>query len=201
MRGTSYRTATLLLAGVAFGTPAAVLADAAPAFNCGQAAGEVEQLICRDAELAALDRRMSSVWAKTVQALPADVAAREKVVQRGWIKGRNDCWKASDLRACVETSYETRLVELQIKVGQLQAPTAAGYLCSQDPGKPFTASFYNDTDPKSAVLTWGNDQVIAFVAMSASGARYTTTDVEFWEHQGEARVSWFGTRLTCKLQR
>lgn len=192
---------TLLAASVAFGTPAVAVADAAPAFNCGQASGQVEQLICRDAQLAALDRRMAAVWTRTVQALPADAAAREKTLQRGWIKGRNDCWKASDLRACVETSYETRLIELQIKGGQLQAPIAAGYRCSQDPGKPFTASFYNDTDPKSAVLTWGNDQVIAFIAMSGSGARYTTTDVEFWEHQGEARVSWFGTPLTCKLQR
>jgi membrane-bound inhibitor of C-type lysozyme len=44
----------------------------------------------------------------------------------------------------------------------------------------------------------GPDQVIAYQAISGSGARYLGRNVEFWEHQGEATVTWFDQQLTCK---
>ena len=75
-------------------------------------------------------------------------------------------------------------------------PSAVEYRCD-DNSKPFTATFYND-EPRAVVLTWGNDQAIVPAAMSASGARYAADGVEFWEHQGEASVDFFGNTLTCK---
>ncbi|MEG3050923.1 MAG: MliC family protein, partial [Thermomonas sp.] len=75
-------------------------------------------------------------------------------------------------------------------------PSAVEFRCD-DNSKPFTATFYND-EPRAAVLTWGNDQAIVPAAPSASGARYAADGVEFWEHQGEAKVDFFGNKLTCK---
>jgi len=178
---------------VAFGAPQ----QSAPTFDCGKASGLVEKLICEDAGLAALDRRMAEVYTKATKEWPANVAKEQRTYQRGWIKGRNDCWKADDPRACTQLSYRTRIVELQIKSGQLMAPTPVGYACTGSEDKPFFATFYQQTDPPSAVITYGNDQVIAFVAPSGSGAKYTASNVELWEHQGEASVNWFGTMLTC----
>ena len=103
-----------------------------------------------------------------------------------------------DPRACTEQSYRTRIVELQIKSGQLVAPKAVSFACTGGKDDPFLATFYNETDPPSAAFTYGNDQVIAVVAPSGSGARYTAANVEFWEHQGEATVKWFGTELKCR---
>jgi uncharacterized protein len=123
---------------------------------------------------------------------------RAGAYQRGWIKGRNDCWKAADPRARAELSYRTRIVELEITSGQLPAATPVGFTCTGGEGKPFVATFYRETDPPSAVLTYGSDQVIAFVAPSGSGARYTAASVEFWEHQAEASLTWFGTTLICR---
>jgi uncharacterized protein len=74
-----------------------------------------------------------------------------------------------------------------------------GYLCTGFEGQPLTATFYNETEPKSVVITYGNDQVIAFAARAASGARYTATDVDFWEHQGEVTLTWSGTRMVCRV--
>ena len=37
-------------------------------------------------------------------------------VQRGWVSGRDDCWKPDDVRRCVLESYQTRLVELKGRV-------------------------------------------------------------------------------------
>ena len=173
-------------------------ATAAPSFNCAKASGQVEQLICNDAGLAALDRRLASTYAKAMQRWPAEEARRQQTLQIGWIRGRNDCWKADNQRACVQEAYQTRLVELQIQGGLVMAPTAMGYSCSGQQHQPVTAAFYNNTDPPSAVITVGNDQVIAMQAPSGSGARYTAANVEFWEHQGTARIQWFGTTLKCR---
>ena len=178
--------------------PASAQQQTGPTFDCARASGEVEALICTDGDLAALDRRMADVYAAAIDAWPEDIATVQRAYQRGWISGRNECWKAEDVRACTELSYRTRIVELQIKSGQLMAPTPQGYACTGEEGKPFFATFYQETDPPSVVITYGDDQVIAFQAPAGSGAKYTASNVEFWEHQGEASVSWYGMVLTCR---
>jgi uncharacterized protein len=174
---------------------------ASPSFDCAKATGEVQQLVCKDAGLAALDRKLADVYTKALKGWPAEIAAEQRAIQRGWIKGRDDCWKAKDVRSCADLEYKTRIVHLQIKSGQLMAPTPVEFACKGGENQPVTASFYKDTDPQSAVLTVGNDQVIAFIAPAASGARYTAQGVEFWEHQGTASITWFDTKLTCTPRR
>ena len=194
-----------LLAVAALAAPAAAAAQpakpATPSFDCAKAAGQVEQLVCKDADLAALDRKLADVYVKALKGWPANVAVEQRAIQRGWVKGRNDCWKSQDVRACVEGEYRTRLVEIQIKGGQLMVPTPVSFACTGGEDKAFTAVYYKDTDPPSAVFTYGNDQIIAFVAPSASGAKYTAPSFEFWEHQGTAAVDFFGTKLTCTPRR
>jgi uncharacterized protein len=191
----------LLAAGLIAHAGEASSQGTGPTFDCAKASGQVEQLICKDAALAALDRRMAVIYEKALKSWPAEEAATQRALQRGWIKGRNDCWKADDPHACVELAYRTRLVEIQIESGELVAPTPVAYACQGGEDKPFSATFYRETDPPSAVLTYGNDQVIAFLAPSGSGAKYAAANMEFWEHHGEAMVDWFGTRLTCTARR
>lgn len=169
-----------------------------PSFDCSKASGQVEELICADADLAALDRKLADVYEKAIAAWPAEEVSKQKAMQRGWISGRNECWKEDEVRSCVEREYQTRTVELQIQSGQLMAPAPTGYACEGGENQPFFVTFYAETDPPSAVITYGDDQVIAFSAPAASGARYTADRVELWEHQGEAKVDWFGTELVCK---
>ncbi len=178
--------------------PVTANADA-PAFDCAGASGQVEQLICSDENLAALDQELARVYQSAQSALPQSELPALKVEQRGWIKGRNDCWKAADTLDCVTETYQTRIVELQIRSGELIAPTAIAYNCGKDNAEPFYAAFYSGTVPASVVLTHGQDQVVAFIAPSGSGAKYVASGVEFWEHHGEALVYWFGTELKCSL--
>jgi uncharacterized protein len=193
-------TVIAALAAIALLTPLAAAGQTTkpvtPSFDCAKATGQVEQLVCKDAGLAALDRKLADAYAKALKGWPANVAQEQRTFQRGWIKGRNDCWKDSDVRACVENEYKTRLVDVQIKGGLVMAPTPVGYRCKGE-ATPVMAAFYKDTDPPSAVLTIGNDQVIAFQARSGSGTKYTAANVEFWEHQGEVTLEWFGKKLTC----
>lgn len=98
--------------------PAAGLAQDGPAFDCAQAESSAEKLICADAELAALDRRLAERFAAAVDVAEGlDVGAEQttktlRAMQRGWISGRDECWKDPDLRACVETAYLQREAEL-----------------------------------------------------------------------------------------
>lgn len=173
--------------------------ETGPSFDCAAATGQVEQLVCKDAALSALDRKMAQVFAAAVKTWPANIAAEQRAAQRGWVKGRNDCWKEADVRACTEQSYGARIVELQIQSGQFMAPAPVGYACTGGEDKDFLVTFYAETDPKSAVITYGGDQVIALSRPTGSGARYGAANVDFWEHHGEAAVEWFGTKLACRV--
>ena len=176
--------------------PAAAVAPqvAAPSFDCSKSPGEFEQMVCQDPALAALDRQLADTFAQALA--KASDKATLQASERGWIKGRDECWKAEDKPACVREAYIERIVDLRIQQGLVVIPSAVEYRCD-DNSKPFIATFYND-EPRAAVLTWGNDQAIVPAAVSASGARYAADGVAFWEHQGEARVDFYGNKLVCK---
>ena len=97
--------------------------------------------------------------------------------------------------------YQIRVVQLQIKSGQLMAPSSVSYQCGDDEETQFYAAFYTNASPPAVVLTRGQDQVIAFSVPSGSGSKYTASRVEFWEHQGEATLTWFGNVLGCSVLR
>ncbi len=169
----------------------------APAFDCAKAQGQVETLICSDPELAALDLKMDQVYKVAVVNIPA--AEQPKAMQRGWIKGRNDCWKAQDVRECVLQNYQSRIIELQIQGGLLEAPAAVVFDCDNQP--QISAVFYTQLNPVTAVFTFADQQLLATNVRSGSGAKYLGRNFEFWEHQGEASVQYYGERYQCQLRK
>jgi len=83
-----------------------------------------------------------------------------------------------------------------------QGPTLVYYTCG---ATDLTAVFYNQTVPQTVVLTVipmlaGIDQVLAYHSPSASGARYEGRNVSFWEHHGEARLTWYDREMSCKVK-
>ena len=178
--------------------PAAASTGAvAPSFDCANAANEIEKLVCADPELAAVDVRLAAVYDKELNR-PETVKPAMAATQRGWVKGRDDCWKEEDKRRCVLEAYWTRLAELQINSPETTTPTPLEMRCD-DNSQPVSASFYNGFDPPALVLTVGNDQAILFSEPSASGSKYGRSGAEFWEHQGEAKIDFYGNKLTCRV--
>ncbi|MEE4161773.1 MAG: methyltransferase domain-containing protein [Woeseiaceae bacterium] len=171
----------------------------APTFDCNAADGTVEKLICVDTKLSALDRRLADVYAIALERWPDGEVATLRAGQRGWIKGRNDCWKSEDVEACVTFAYQSRIAELEIGSGQLEAATPTSYRCEGIEDTAVSVAYYAVTEPPAAVVTVGDDQAITFLARAASGARYTAPGVEAWEHQGELALEWFGSRYRCEL--
>ncbi len=167
-----------------------------PALDCRATTDAFEAFTCSDPALVALQKMVASEYAKAQAAPVADVAMLA-TTQDDWRQTRNDCNTAADRRRCSEDAYKSRLVQLKIDSGEVVMPPPVDFACD-DNSKPFTAVFLNELDPKAAVLTWGDDQVIAFPVMSGSGARYGTRGVDFWEHQGEVAVDFRGHKMTCK---
>lgn len=203
-RRTALRRAAIACALAMTSTGAALAgADArAPSFDCVRtAAGGIARLVCDDAALSALDRRLAEAYAaartKAANEHPPTLAA----TQRGWIKGRDDCWKADDRRACVEEAYRLRTAELQARYRLLPPTATARYLCGGGPADEVVAVYF-PTDPPSAVVERGDSVSMMFLQRSASGARYAGPNESLWEHQGEARVQWgFGApEMTCARQ-
>jgi uncharacterized protein YecT (DUF1311 family) len=87
----------------------------APSFDCSKASSQVEELLCSDPELAALDVELARLYKAVSAQTTGQKLKTLRTYQRGWIKGRNDCWKAvgAGARACVEASYRDRIRELR----------------------------------------------------------------------------------------
>jgi uncharacterized protein YecT (DUF1311 family) len=86
---------------------------ASPSFNCAKATHDVEKLICNDADLASLDNSLSSLYHTLMKNLSAAEQKLLKTEQRGWVKGRDDCWKSDDMRGCVLSEYQYRINQLK----------------------------------------------------------------------------------------
>jgi len=99
-------------AALIVGTVAAAIAPLpsalAASFDCSQAAGRVEQLVCADTELGALDSELARVYAESRDSASPQGAARLKQDQLAWLKQRDACTAS----ACVADAYRARIAAL-----------------------------------------------------------------------------------------
>ncbi|WP_434050952.1 MAG: MliC family protein [Roseibium sp.] len=189
---------------VLFSTGVAVAAD--PAFDCAKAESSAEQLICSNDDLAKLDRTLAGVYGEAVKAIGSfadkDTALQEfKAYQRGWIKGRDECWKANDELACIKSDYEHRIAEITAKYGLIEGQKPVFYMCNDNPADEIVATYF-PTTPPSARLERGDSTEIVVEGPTGSGARYQGNfGIVFWIKGDEAMVEWpQGTSIDCKVR-
>jgi len=176
---------------------------ASPAFNCAQVeAGSIEEMICNDEKLAALDRKLAEVYGAASKKAVNEHPPVLKVEQRGWIKGRNDCWKSDDKRRCVEDAYVLRIAELQARYRLVPATGPVFYACDGDPRNEVIATFFQ-TDPPTLVAERGDQVSLMYLQPAGSGSKYQGRNESLWEHQGEAIITWgYSTKeMRCKVKR
>lgn len=89
-------------------------AKSGPSFSCAAVRkGSMEELICQSETLSALDLKLTETYKQAL--VKSNNNSTLKAEQRGWIKGRDDCWKADDKNTCLSDSYQQRMSELQSK--------------------------------------------------------------------------------------
>jgi uncharacterized protein len=185
---------------LAVGLPA-VAAAQGPTFDCAKAQGQVEKLICSDADLAARDRKLDAVYKAVAAKAKGPMLNSLRTEQRGWVKGRNDCWKAGadtpefltaswqakSVRECVEGKYKLRTSELQA-VWRIVPPRTVSFACENNPANEIVANFF-ETDPPSARVERGDKTWTVWQVESGSGAKYEGQNITFWSKGSEATAS------------
>ena len=174
-----------------------------PSFDCGSVeTGSIEEMVCRDDGLAARDRKLAEIYASASQKAVNEHPPLLKAEQRGWIKGRNDCWKSSDRRACVEESYRLRIAELQARYRLVMGRGPVTYACDGDPRNEVVVTFF-PTDPPTLIAERGDQVSLMYLRPSGSGAKYQGRNESLWEHHGEAVITWgYGSlEMRCKIGR
>lgn len=186
----------LYLATMADGSILEFETYAKPAFDCALASNSIESLICEDADLTQLDLRLDKLFSTALKTNPETETLR--AYQRGWIKGRDDCWKASDVRDCVVNEYQRRITELEIETAATAVPSPVTFSC-QDESR-ISVYFYPDTEKPAAVINRATEQRLLYLVRSASGARYSGPNVDFWNKGDAAQLTWGSTETTCQQE-
>lgn len=152
-------------------------AIAQPSFDCEKAESDAEQLVCDDTELAALDVALADRFKEALAAANGITVGGEvavdtlKATQRGWIKGRDECWKAEDLRDCVEFAYGSREAEL-VTQWMLEEPVSTVFwTCDGNPANEVVTMLF-DTSLPSVRFEHGDSIDTGVQVRTASGAKY-----------------------------
>jgi len=186
--------------------------DSSPSFNCSRATGQAQELVCTDAQLATLDRELARLYTLAARSpqLKTKQRASLRAYQHGWIKGRNDCWKAGDLRACVLDSYVMRIHELRRDYADARTDAADSlsrgpvYVTCEGSEARMAATFLRTDPPLACLESQGRFHTLPLAA-SASGARYAANSGEgeasFWSKGAEARVALPGQpAMHCRIE-
>jgi len=171
-----------------------------PSYDCSEVeANSIEEMICKDNELSAIDRKLSNVYAAAAQIEANEHPPVLKAEQRGCIKGRNECWKADDKRACVQYAYQSRIAELEARYLLVDGSDPFRFICDENPADKVIVTFFQ-TDPPTLIAERGDSVSLMYLQPSGSGTKYQGRNEIFWEHQGEASITWgySAQKMRCK---
>ncbi|PRY26710.1 uncharacterized protein CLV78_101811 [Aliiruegeria haliotis] len=185
------------------------MAAAEPAFDCAKAESDAEVAICGSEALGELDRELARLYALAVEGpnMTADRLDELKATQRGWIKGRDECWKSSfPLETCIANEYAFRIDELRTGYADARSEEGASlgpfpYAC-EGFGALVSAVFVNTSEPL-VTLRWRDVAVVLPRVESGSGSHYETDNwdgktISFWVKGKEATLlTGVGETLSC----
>jgi uncharacterized protein len=202
-----------VLTGAFLVVAGSAVAQEGPSFDCAKAEGDMEQIVCATPELGQLDRELTRLYGLAVDGPYMTPERKRELVatQRGWIKGRDDCWKADDKPACIKREYVIRIAELRQGYADARTDDAAGISLG-----PFATTcagldagigtVFVNSDPGAVYLAWLENVVTLDHAISASGARYEGTDWQghwqFWNKGDAATFEGPGLpgTLDCRIE-
>jgi len=163
---------------------------ARPSYSCEKVApGSVEDMVCKDAALSTLDRKLADVYAAASKKATNEHPPVLKAEQRGWVKGRDECWKSDDERRCVENAYKRRVAELQARYRLVPPTGPVWFACDGNPANEVVVTFFR-TDPPTLIAERGDSVSLMYLQQSGSGSKYQGRNEAFWEHGGETLVTW-----------
>lgn len=141
--------------------------DYSASFDCRQAKGAVEEAICADTHLKALDYMLNMIYMQALNKAESfnqeanQQAQMLKAFQRGWIKGRNECWKSEgEMKECIIDSYQRRILTLQVEWQLIEPASASSYQCQPSNESIHIASYRSQYMPVIAAGFLGELKVM-----------------------------------------
>lgn len=181
----------------------AATAGEGPSFDCAAAEGAARR-VCDDPALAALDRRLADRFAAALavagglDAGAGEAVATLRATERGWIKGRDACWKAADERACIRDAYLAREGALVARWMLEKPSSVVSYTCADNPANEVTLAFF-DTELPAVRIEYGDGVDVGSLVPAASGSRYEASFGRFVATKGDAlQFAWTeGEEISC----
>jgi uncharacterized protein len=178
--------------------PVLGLAADGPAFDCRKAQGEVQALICKVPDLAALDRKLDEVFRAAQSKAKKDKKALRSE-QDSWIRTRDECAREpSTTQTCVGRSYQSRIGELQALYELVPSKGPYTFDCANR-AEPIVVKYFH-TEPASARLQRGDETVIAWSEPGAKGTKFVGQNVTFLAKGISAQVEWRNEKFTCEVR-
>lgn len=152
-------------------------------FDCERARGQAQELVCGDAQLAAMDREVARLSDK----------AAEPASQAEYVQQRDGCDKADELRQCVMAAAMFKIHRLRqgsesARVGDGPSIGPVAFDCKGLAGR-VQATFVN-SDKGAVTLEWGGQAIAIDQVIAASGAHYkgrwNGQPYSFWNKGREA---------------
>lgn len=188
---------------------AAADVHATPSFDCAKSDSQATDLVCKTPMLARMDNELQRLYALAEGGTyeSEDRLDELTAMQRGWIKGRDDCWKSDDPRQCVTASYAMRIHELRQGFFDSRQQDAKGIssgplaLACKDVDYGVSLTMVK-ADPGVAFLQW-QDQSVALVhgpTGSYQGSNYAgKATLVITGHEARFTPPG-GTELTCRVE-
>lgn len=211
----SMRCAALLATWSILGITTSAMAAGGPTFDCAKAQGAVEKAICADPALATRDRALADVYKAATAKASGKLAATLKTEQRGWVKGRNECWKADGqetwitatwtvktVKDCVDAQYRIRTSELQA-LWRLLPPKTTSHACQGNPANELVVNAFA-TDPATLRLERGDRTATLWQVGAPADGRFEGQNVAVVQQGAGIKVEWLDVNsgktdtLDCK---
>ena len=155
--------------------------------NCqANGLGTVDQLICSDQQLLKQDQQLAEVYQQALLKAANEKPPLLKAEQRGWIKGKAECWKEDDKKACASMLYTQRIAELQARYELLPASKKLLLSCENNPANEISLRYY-PTTPATLIADYGDQVSLMYQQADQS---YVGRNEKLSEQDGVFTVQW-----------
>lgn len=163
---------------------------AGPSFDCSRSPkGSIEADVCSSAELSALDQALAKVFKAATKAAANEHPPILRAEQRGWIKGRNNCWKSEDRAKCIAESYRLRIAELEARYRLVPSSGPRWYSCDDAPGSEVVVTHFS-TQPPTLIAERGDATSLMYCQPTPKGMVCLGRNESVEERGEEILVVW-----------
>jgi uncharacterized protein len=148
--------------------------------------GTVDQLICSDSELLKQDQQLAEVYQQALLKAVNEKPPLLKAEQRGWVKGKAECWKEEDKKTCASMLYTQRIAELQARYELLPASKKLLLSCDNNPANEISVRYY-PTTPATLIADYGDQVSLMYQQPDQS---YVGRNEKLSEQNGIFTVQW-----------